>query len=133
MRGKAQDGFRVESAGQAAGGQQCGVERFGGLVICDQDEAGRVRGADEERKIECAGGEGEAGSASSPAAGAQMATDTVEGNRVLKVRKQFADERQNHAVISLPSSTALVGPTAISSRNGINGTDSSGQFSNRML
>jgi hypothetical protein len=25
-----------------------------------------------------------------------MATDTVEGDRVLKVRKQFADERQNH-------------------------------------
>jgi hypothetical protein len=33
-----------------------------------------------------------------------MATDTIEGDRVLKVRKQLADKRQNHKLwLSLPA------------------------------
>ena len=98
--GKAQDGVGVERAGEVAGGEDGGVQRLGGLVVRDQDERGGAGCADEERKIEGAGGEGEAGDTSSPAAGTQMATDTLEGDRMFQVREQFADERQNHKLRS---------------------------------
>ena len=96
MCGQAKDRAGGERAGQLAGGEDGGVQLFGGLVVGHQNQARRVGGADEERKIQRARGEGEAGDASSPAAGAQVATDTLEGHTVLKVRKQFADEGQNH-------------------------------------
>ena len=96
VRGQAQDGVGGERAGQLAGGEDGRVQLLGGLVVGHQNQARRVGGANEERKIQRARGEGEAGDASSPAAGAQVAADTVEGHRVLKVRKQFADEWQNH-------------------------------------
>src|ERR1039458_831125 len=96
MWGKAEDGLCGQCSGQLAGGEDGGVEGLCCLVIGDEDKRGRVRGADEQRKIQRAGSEGEAGDASSPAAGTQVATDTIEGDRVLKVRQQLADERQNH-------------------------------------
>ena len=38
VRGKAQDGFGGQRAGQLAGGEHGGVQRLGGLVVGDDDE-----------------------------------------------------------------------------------------------
>ena len=73
------------------------MEGLGGLIVGDDDDAGRRGGADEERKIEGAGGEGESGDTSAPRAGAQMASHTLEGFGVLQVRQELADEGKNHA------------------------------------
>jgi hypothetical protein len=96
VRGETQDGFGGERAGEITRGEEGGVKRFGCLVVRDKDEARSVGGADEEWEIQSARGEGEAGDTSSPAAGAHVATDTVEGHGVFQVREQLADEGENH-------------------------------------
>ena len=68
--GEAEDGFGGEGAGELAGAEDGGVEGLGGFVVGDDDDAGGVGGADEEGKIEGAGGEGEAGDTSAPRASA---------------------------------------------------------------
>jgi hypothetical protein len=93
VRGEAEDGLGEEGSGELAGGEDRGVEGFGGLVVGDDDDGGRGGGADEVGKIEGAGGGGEAGDTSAPRAAAQVAAYTLEGFRVFKVRKELADER----------------------------------------
>ena len=90
--GEAEDGFGGEGSGELAGGEDGGVEGFGGLVVGDDDDAGGVGGADEEGKVEGAGGEGESGDTSAPRASAQMAAYTLKGFGVLQVRQELADE-----------------------------------------
>jgi hypothetical protein len=63
------------------------VQLLGGLVVGNEDEARGVGGACKERKIQCARCEGESGHTSAPRASAQMAAYTLEGHRILKVRK----------------------------------------------
>ena len=92
VRGEPQDLRGVERAGQLAGGEDGGVQRLGGFVVGDDDERGRLRGADEVRKIERAGGGGESGDTTTPRSAAQMATHTLKGLGVLQVRKQLADK-----------------------------------------
>ncbi len=41
--GEAEDGFGGEGSGEVAGGEDGGVEGFGGLVVGDDDDAGGVR------------------------------------------------------------------------------------------
>ena len=101
MGGEAEDGFGGEGSGEFAGGEDGGVEGFGGFVVGDDDDAGGLCGADEEGKVEGAGGEGEAGDTSAPRASAQMAAYTLKGFRVLQVREELADEGKNHAELSL--------------------------------
>jgi hypothetical protein len=102
VRGQAQDGVRAERSGKLAGAEHGGVEGFGGLVVGDDDDAGGVGGVDERRQIEGAGGGGEARDATTPGAGAEMAADTLEGLRVLEVREEFANKREDHASLILP-------------------------------
>ncbi len=87
MGGEAEDGLGGERAGELAGGEDCGVEGFGGFVVGDDDDARRSGGADEVRKVEGAGGGGESGDTSPPRAAAQVAAYTLEGFGVLEVRK----------------------------------------------
>jgi len=101
VRGEAEDGFGGERAGEFAGAENGGVEGLGGFVVGDDDDAGSCCGADEEGKIEGAGGCGEAGDTSAPRAGAQMASYTLEGFRMLHVCEELADEGKNHAGLSL--------------------------------
>jgi hypothetical protein len=99
--GEAQDGFGREGAGELAGAEDGGVEGFGGLVVGDDDEAGGLGGTYEERKIEGAGGEGEAGDTTTPRASAEMAAYTLEGFRLLQVCEELADEGKDHALLIL--------------------------------
>jgi hypothetical protein len=99
--GETEDGFGGERAGELAGAEDGGVEGFGGLVVGDDDDAGGRGGADEEGKIEGAGGEGEAGDTSAPRASAEVAAYTLEGFRMLQVCEELADEGKNHAVLIL--------------------------------
>ncbi len=96
MRGQTKDRVGGERTGQLACGEDSGVQLLGGLVVGNQDEAWCVGGAHKERKIQRARGEGESRHTSTPRATAQVAAHTLEGHRILKVRKHFADERQNH-------------------------------------
>ena len=75
------------------------MEGFGGFVVGDDDDAGVSGGADEEREIEGAGGEGESRDTSTPRAGAEMASYTLEGFGVLQVREELADEGENHCLV----------------------------------
>ena len=67
---QAKDLLRGEGSGEVASGEDGGVECLGGLVVRDDDDAGGGGGLYEERQIEGAGGEGEAGDTSSPRTGA---------------------------------------------------------------
>ncbi len=58
---------------------------------------GACGGADEEGKVEGAGGEGESRDTSAPRASAEMAAYTLKGFGVLQVREELADEGKNHA------------------------------------
>ena len=99
--GEAEDGFGGDGSGELAGAEDGGVEGLGGFVVGDDDDAGGVGGADEEGKIEGAGGEGEARDTSAPRASAEMAAYTLEGFGVLQVREELADEGKNHAELIL--------------------------------
>jgi hypothetical protein len=63
-----EDGFGGEGSGEFAGAEDGGVEGFGGLVVGYNDETRGISSTDEERKIEGAGGEGEARDTSAPRA-----------------------------------------------------------------
>jgi hypothetical protein len=89
---KAQHGFCRERAGELAGGEDGGVQRFGGLVVGNDDDARRSGGTDEVRKVKGAGRGGESGDTSAPRTAAQVAAYTLKGFGVLEVRKQLADE-----------------------------------------
>ena len=52
--------FTAERAGEIAGAEHAGVKGLGGFVIRDENQRGRVHGAEEERQIEGAGGRSEA-------------------------------------------------------------------------
>ena len=67
-RRRTDSAVRAPVSSQAA--EDGGVEGLGGLVVGDDDDAGGVGGADEEGKVERAGGEGEAGDTSAPRASA---------------------------------------------------------------
>ena len=60
VRRKAQYGIGRERAGEFAGGKDSGVQSFGALVVRNQNDAGRVGGANEKRKVQRARREGEA-------------------------------------------------------------------------
>ncbi len=92
VSGEAEDGFGGECSGELAGGEDGGVEGFGGLVVGDDDDGRSGGGADEVGKVEGASGGGESRDTTTPRAGAQMASHTLEGFRVFKVREEFADE-----------------------------------------
>jgi hypothetical protein len=67
---KTENGFGGDGSGKFAGAEDGGLEGLGGLVVGDDDDAGGCGGANEEGKIEGAGGEGEARDTSAPRASA---------------------------------------------------------------
>ena len=92
MRGQTKHGVRREGSRKLAGGEDGGVKRLGGLVVGDDDEAGRIGCANEEGKIERARSCREARHTSAPRTSAQVAAYTLKCFRVLKIRKKLADE-----------------------------------------
>jgi hypothetical protein len=82
------------------------MEGLSGLVVGDDDERGLGGSANEERQVEGAGGKGESRHTTTTRAGAQVASHTLEGLRVLQVREELANEGENHAGISLPFRSA---------------------------
>ena len=96
VRGEANDLVRVECAGELGGGEDAGVEGFGGLVIGDEDEAGGAGGTDHEGQIEGARGGSEAGDTAAAAAGDEVAAEAVEGLGVFEVGEEIADKGEDH-------------------------------------
>jgi hypothetical protein len=77
------------------------MERFGGLVIRDDDDRRGSGRADEVRKVECTRSCSESGHTTASRSSAQMAAYTLEGFRVFKVREDFTDEGKNHSSVIL--------------------------------
>jgi hypothetical protein len=92
VRCETEDLRGVERAGEVAGGEDGGVQGFGGFVVGDDDERGSLCSADEVRKIESAGGCGESGDTTTPRSAAKMAAHTLECFGVFQVREELADE-----------------------------------------
>ena len=97
---------RTDSAGRAPvrshpARRTASVEGVGGLVVGDDDDAGSLRGADEEGKVEGAGGEGESRDTTTPTGKRQVPSCLFEGGRILQVRQQLADKGEDHAGSSL--------------------------------
>ncbi len=96
MGGQAHHAGRIDGAGKFAAGAKSGFKGFGGLVVGDDHDDRPVGGARHEGKVEGAGGSGESGDTPAPRSKAEVPANAFKGGRVLQVRKDFADEREDH-------------------------------------
>ena len=94
--GKAHHAGGIDGAGEFAAGAQGGLEGLGGLVVGDQHDDGVLGGAGHEGDVEGARGGGESGHTSPPRSEAEMPANAFKAGGVLQVRKNFADEREDH-------------------------------------
>ena len=98
---EAKDGFGLEGAGELASTDDCGMKGFGCFVVGDDDDARGLSGTNEKGKVEGAGGKGESRDTSTPRASAEVAAYTLKSFRMLQVGEELADERKNHAGLTL--------------------------------
>ena len=95
--GKADDAVGIDGAGEFAAGFERGFEGLGGLVVGDDhDDRAAGGGVGHEGKVEGAGGGGESGDTTTPRSKAEVPANAIKGGGVLQVRKNFADEREDH-------------------------------------
>ena len=97
VRGKADDGCGISAPVRSQAARTAWWRASAALLSATRMSAGRVACPDEERQVERAGGEGEAGDTSAALAALEMAADALEGVGVLQVREEIADEGKNHA------------------------------------
>ena len=90
--------LRINSPGQLAAGLQQRLQRLGGLIIRHNDDHGLPRGLCHQGTVECARCSGEPGDTTTPRAEAQMPLHAFKCGRMLQIREDFADERENHAL-----------------------------------
>ncbi len=87
----------IDGAGKFAAGSECGFEGLGGLVVGDdQDDRAAGGRAGHERKVKRAGGGRQSGDTATPRSKAEVPANAIKGGGVLQVRKNFADEREDH-------------------------------------
>ena len=98
VRGQAQDALWLDGAGQLGGGAQRELQRFGGLVVGDEDDDRRLGGVGEERNAEGAGGGGQPGDTTAPSREAEMPSHTLEAIGVLNAREGIANKGKDHAL-----------------------------------
>ncbi len=89
----------IDGAGELAAGPEHGFQGFGGLVVGDNHDDRLAGGTSHERNIEGTRGGGETRHTSPPRSEAEMPANAFKARRVLQVRKDFADERENHEVL----------------------------------
>ena len=94
--GQADDTRGIDGAGELASGFQHGFERFGGLVVSDDEDDRLAGGARHEGNVEGAGGGSQSGDTSSPRIQAQVPDYAFKTRGVLQLRKNFADKREDH-------------------------------------
>ena len=98
VRGQAQDALRFDGTGQVGGGAQRQFERFGGLVVGDENDDGGLGGVREERNAEGARGGGQPGDTTTPSREAEMPSHTLETIGVLNAREGIANKGKDHAL-----------------------------------
>ncbi len=94
--GKADHARRIDGAGEFAAGAEHGLQGLGNLVVGDQHDDGVLGGPGHEGKIEGARRGGQSGHTPPPRSEAEMPANALKCGGVLQVRKNFADEREDH-------------------------------------
>jgi hypothetical protein len=89
----------IDGAGKLASGLEHGFQALGGLVVGHHHDDRLACGTRHERDIDRAGSRSEARHTSPPRGEAEMPANALEARRVLQLRKDFADERENHEVL----------------------------------
>ena len=95
------DGVGVRRAGQIAKRLHHGQELFRGAVAVHHDDQRLQCGFEEQRVMQGARAGGEAGHTYPPRAALYLASCTLEIGRLLHVREEFANKRQDHYFFSL--------------------------------
>ena len=85
------------ATGEFAAGAQQRLQRFGGLVVGDDEEDGLARGAGQKRKVKGTRRRGKSGHTTTPRTKVEMPLYAIEGGGALQLREDFADEGENHA------------------------------------
>ncbi len=103
MGGQADDLGRIHGPGEVATYLQHGLESLGGLVVGDHNNDRLARGAGDEGNVEGAGGCRQSRHTSPPRSKAEVPAYAIKSRNVLQLREDFADERENHAIIEFSS------------------------------
>ncbi len=91
------DAIGIDGAGEFAAGFERGFEGLGGLVVGDDhDDRTAGGGVGQEGKVKGAGGGGQSGDTPTPRSKAEVPANAIKSGGVLQVRKNFADEREDH-------------------------------------
>ena len=85
-----------QGAGQLATGAQHRLQRLGGLVVGHHHDDRLAGGPRHQRQIERPRRGGQSGDTPTPRTKAQMPSYALKTGRVLQLREDFADERENH-------------------------------------
>ncbi len=87
-----------DGAGEFAAGPQHGFQFLRGFVVGDEDDYRLTRCTRNEWDVESPRRRGEPGYTSPPRTKAQMPSYALKSGRVLQLREDFADERENHVI-----------------------------------
>ena len=93
---EAHDARRVDGAGQLAAGLEQRLQGLGRFVVGHDHDDRLARGPRHQRKIQSARGCGEPGDTPPPRSEAQMPANALKSRRMLQLRENFADKRENH-------------------------------------
>jgi hypothetical protein len=97
--GETDDGGGIDGAGQFASGPEHWLQRFCGSIVGDDHDYRLFCGPGHERQVECPRRGGEPGDTSPPRTKAQVPSYAIKARRVLQLRKNLADKRENHEVL----------------------------------
>jgi hypothetical protein len=89
---------RVHRTGKLAAGLEKGFKRFGGLVVRNHHNNHLPRCSRHQRQVHRARRSREAGHTPPPRPQAQMPSYALKSRRVLQLREDFADKRENHEI-----------------------------------
>ena len=94
--GKAHDAGGIDGAGELASGLEQRLERFGGLVVGDDDDDRLLGGPRHQRQIESARGCGQSGHTPPSRTQAKVPANALKSRGMLQLREDFADKREDH-------------------------------------
>ena len=96
MGGKPHHARRIDGAGQLASGLEQRLQRLGGLVVGHHHDHRLLGGPRHQRQIERPRRRRQSGHTPPPRTQAQMPANALKSRRVLQLREDFADEREDH-------------------------------------
>ena len=98
MRGQPDDLGGIHGAGELAAGPQHRFQFLRGFVVGNENDDRLTGGTCNEWDVESPRRRSESGDTSSPRTKAQMPSYALKSGRVLQLREDLADERENHVI-----------------------------------